>query len=362
MKRTIQLLCAASLVGVTSLSLADEAKKTVIWDDMLNVENQILHISEQRINSEWQIYSSYKKQIKRKMHMEVPVAKVHFPTGMQNDVRVYDIEFRAIANGEKVSPKQYYKVNGVDVTHIARKQENGDMDLGSFMNTSKVTDFLNKNGIAYQCGAVHPEYGSQCFMQGEVTLYYEWEQTWQPGINRLEITYKPLVASEEREHFVLNIDAALFGASEQSLKHDKEYSREAIPMNFYRYQYCIDDDFANTLHQRVQQGRYNDYSSASTLRYNWESVNAHWPGIIKNFHLIVDVQEPNELISWCPSLGSHENRYRRTQMTRFEWKAQNIHPQGELNFLVVQSPSPYQEKFTSNGVPRGEKKLLPYPQ
>lgn len=70
-------------------------------------------------------------------------------------------------------------------------------------------------------------------------------------------------------------------------------------------------------------GKKSETDSGFSVIYIWDTAR-YWQGPIKNFHLIIDKDRANQIISYCPYIGE------KTSPTRFEWKAKDFVPQGTL--------------------------------
>ncbi|APG63185.1 hypothetical protein LPB140_10735 [Sphingorhabdus lutea] len=117
---------------------------------------------------------------------------------------------------------------------------------------------------------------------------------------------------------------------------DKNY-REAPNSGFaeYRAQYCIDNDFLAGFDKKMAQHRKNnDEEYAIFYNETWLSYilksGANWRGPIKNFHLVVDKGDKNNLLSLCM------DGIKKISPTQFEVRKSNFEPAKDIDILIIQ--------------------------
>lgn len=89
---------------------------------------------------------------------------------------------------------------------------------------------------------------------------------------------------------------------------------------------CIDQGFEAAVRKRLQQGP--GMMQATILSYILTTAN-NWRGPIGRFHLTVDKESTDTLVSLC------RDGIRKTGPTTFEWEATDYTPTRDLKMLFV---------------------------
>jgi len=91
--------------------------------------------------------------------------------------------------------------------------------------------------------------------------------------------------------------------------------------------YCLDTATRRALERRLP--RPDSIATGADVQYVL-TAGAHWGGPIGEFHLIVDKEDPDAVMSTCLA------GLKKTGPTRFEVRAKDFTPEQDLRFLVVQ--------------------------
>lgn len=138
------------------------------------------------------------------------------------------------------------------------------------------------------------------------SLAYSWPMTFPPGqVVEVAHSYNPVP------------DAFIFGT----------YDLQAGYLND---EVCMDAGFIAAVKRRFAASE-TEVTTARELRYILTTANS-WAGPIGRFHLIVDKEDPQALVSLC------RDGIERTSATTFEWEAANWRPGRDLAILFVAPP------------------------
>jgi hypothetical protein len=112
----------------------------------------------------------------------------------------------------------------------------------------------------------------------------------------------------------------------------------------YKKKYCTDDDFVRSVRKTLPDPKepYNAPFTESSISYVW-STGANWSGPIGKFHLTVDKDKPDNLISFC-----WDGKVAKTGPTTFEMSATDFSPpqDHELEILLLVHNHPDQSGGT----------------
>lgn len=139
---------------------------------------------------------------------------------------------------------------------------------------------------------------------------YYWTQTFPAGKEvRVSHQYKPSVG----------------GISASSLVNpDMKPSKETL--DDYKKRFCTDDAFIKSA-EKI--GRRNEYAPEYWIDYIL-TTGGNWAGgRIGNFRLVIDKEEPANLVSFCA------DGVKKISPTQFEVKKKNYKPERDLNILLL---------------------------
>jgi len=106
-----------------------------------------------------------------------------------------------------------------------------------------------------------------------------------------------------------------------------QFTRDAVRGGGTLDDYCLDTPTRRTLERRLP--RPDSIATGADVQYVL-TAGAHWGGPIGEFHLIVDKEDPDAVMSTCLA------GLKKTGPTRFEVRAKDFTPEQDLRFLVVQ--------------------------
>jgi hypothetical protein len=99
----------------------------------------------------------------------------------------------------------------------------------------------------------------------------------------------------------------------------------------YAREYCIDDDFIQSFDRKraaMNKDREPRMYSETWVDYILSS-GANWKGPIKDFRLVVDKGNADNLVSFCMA------GVKKIAPTRFEVRKSNFEPRSDLHILIV---------------------------
>ena len=130
---------------------------------------------------------------------------------------------------------------------------------------------------------------------------FEWDQTFEPGETRVEVSYAPLA----RYWSDINLDdfpeIATDGSATQA--------------------YCIDDAVRRAF---LSDGHQYELYTVTHLF----ASSGGWRGPVGHYRLVVDKQHATDLVAFCPLAA------RKTSPTRFEWTATDYTPGNAVGMLL----------------------------
>ncbi|MFT3986276.1 DUF4424 family protein [Aestuariivirga sp.] len=98
--------------------------------------------------------------------------------------------------------------------------------------------------------------------------------------------------------------------------------------------YCVDQSTAAAIHKAiVKGGADNPYLNQRTLEYIL-TTGANWQGSIEDFHLTVDKESPDTIISFCG------DGVKKTGPTQFEMRKKDFYPTDEFRLLLLSPMQP----------------------
>ena len=98
----------------------------------------------------------------------------------------------------------------------------------------------------------------------------------------------------------------------------------------YKQKYCLDREFIAALARTRRTGRSQSGAPYSEQRIDYVlRTGANWSGPIKEFRLVIDKGDPDNLVSFCG------DRPRRISPTQMEVKLTNYTPEGDLSVLIL---------------------------
>jgi hypothetical protein len=98
----------------------------------------------------------------------------------------------------------------------------------------------------------------------------------------------------------------------------------------YKQKYCLDRDFTAALARTRRAGRSQSGAPYSEQRIDYVlRTGANWSGPIKEFRLVIDKGDPDNLVSFCGERG------RRLSPTQTEIKLSDYTPEGDFSLLIL---------------------------
>ncbi len=145
---------------------------------------------------------------------------------------------------------------------------------------------------------------------------YWWRTTFPAGRDlKVAHRYKPSVGATSGLNF-LNYDDDSNPLSGPSYEKEKQ-------------RFCFDDTFAKAVKNRLDEAKAKE----SYLYEHWISyiltTGGNWGGAIGKFHLTVDKEKPNSIISFCG------DGVRKTGPTTFEMTAEDFYPERDLHIALI---------------------------
>jgi hypothetical protein len=155
------------------------------------------------------------------------------------------------------------------------------------------------------------------------TTYY-WDQVFPPGETKIEHRYAPsvgvtlgsIVGSEFVPELLRKADP------------DEGDRSEIDEFNEHVRTYCLDDGFIESA-RRIQKALPQEGTLVERRISYIRKTAANWSGPIGNFHLVVDKQYPDNLVSFCGQ------GVRKIGPTTFEMTKTNFTPAEDLSILIL---------------------------
>lgn len=146
---------------------------------------------------------------------------------------------------------------------------------------------------------------------------YWWRMTFPAGRDvHVSHVYKPSVGSTAGLNFVAY--------------QGKRFSGEAFETASRRY--CFDDGFIAAVGSRLDAAGKDEVPLAESWMSYILTTGENWGGTIGRFHLTVDKETPDTLISLCA------DGLRKTGPTTFEMSATDFYPEHDLDILFLRKP------------------------
>ncbi len=114
---------------------------------------------------------------------------------------------------------------------------------------------------------------------------------------------------------------------------EKQFRAESL--KYYQSRYCVDKPFLNAFDKKYadfakdpKSKEFNLIATETWVSYILKS-GANWAGPIKDFRLVVDKLDSNDLVSFCM------DNVKKISPTQFEVRKKNFEPKKDLDILIV---------------------------
>jgi uncharacterized protein DUF4424 len=338
MLKSFTVALAAALAGVAAVpfacvntwandSTAELATGGLVFvrNDNVEMRSEDLTISTKEVQVRYRFFNKSDKPVTVLVAFPMPEITVDGPDdniALPTDDPVNLLAFATTVNGRPVATKVEQRVfaAGLDRTQLLR-------DLGvplapHLKATSEALDKLPRAkwdelirfGVAeieqYDVGkGMQDHLGPRWSLQ---TTFY-WEQIFPPKVETVvEHRYKPSVGT--------SVQTAL--GSPDAAKEDWYED--------YVEKYCLDKEFLTAVERarREAKGQYGAPYSEQRVEYIL-STGANWAGPIKEFRLVVDKGEADNLVSFCG------DDVKKVSPTRFEMKMTDFTPEDDFAVLIL---------------------------
>jgi hypothetical protein len=159
------------------------------------------------------------------------------------------------------------------------------------------------------------------------TTYY-WDQVFPPGETKIEHRYAPSVGVSMGS----TVSSPFVAEALRKAKPDEVYRDELDEFNDHVRTYCLDDDFIQSA-RRIEKNLPKEKALMERRISYILKTAANWSGPIKSFHLVVDKQYPDNLVSFCGQ------GVRKIGPTTFEMTKTNFTPTEDLSILILTTHS-----------------------
>ena len=108
------------------------------------------------------------------------------------------------------------------------------------------------------------------------------------------------------------------------------YSGDMQPSPEQNHLFCLNDDVKKAVQalEKTKAGSDYPYATQATLSYILSTART-WSGPIGRFHLIVDIEKPEAIASFC-------GKFKRISPTRSEFEAENFVPDRDLDIAIFE--------------------------
>lgn len=226
---------------------------------------------------------------------------------------------KVLVNGRQTVALPHVFLDKIDITDWLETSPNDKLPTDELKSGTQSKVFFKKHDLKYYCNKEEddPSEDNPCQISGDIEWSYTWRQTFEPGQTLVDVSYTPEPGGDYYIGGAEDIDRTIghgFGA----LSTD-----ERNPNPTYREFFCIDDNTKKAIGRIIAN---KTYETGYSVMYIWDTAR-YWQGPIKKFHLIIEKDFPEQIISYCPYVGT------KTTPTTFEWQTENFVPQGRLKVL-----------------------------
>ena len=175
------------------------------------------------------------------------------------------------------------------------------VDLFKTLPKNAVSKLIESHAVAGEPGDLSPQWITK-------SKFY-FEQTFEPGKSvHIVHSYKPS----------LDISNMSF------------YSGDMQPSPEQNHLFCLNDDVKKAVQtlEKTKAGSDYPYATQATLSYILSTART-WSGPIGRFHLIVDIEKPEAIASFC-------GKFKRISPTRSEFEAENFVPDRDLDIAIFE--------------------------
>ena len=296
-----------------------------VTNDDIEMRAEDLFISTQQVRVRYRFFNKSNKNVTVLVAFPLPEVRISEPDQnialpTENPVNIF--AFTTRVNGSLVSTKVEQRATAVGIDRTQYLRELGIPLAPQLATTGAALDRLPAEkwdeilrlGIAeveeYDAGQgmkkhLAPRWGLN-------TTFY-WEQTFPAGKETvIEHQYKPSVGGSAQT------DLGAPSALKESWYGD------------YLRRYCIDKDFVATI-DRLRKANKSEFGppySEQRIDYILKT-GANWSGPIKDFHLVVDKGDPDNLVTFCG------DGVKKLSPTQFEMRKSDFTPDGDLAVLIL---------------------------
>jgi Domain of unknown function (DUF4424) len=330
MRKSAIVLLAAGIVAAPALAndtTAELATGGLIFvrNDNVEMRAEDLMISAKEIGVRYRFFNTSDKNVTVLVAFPLPEISIDEPDqniAVPTEDPVNFLAFTTTVNGQPVKTEVEQRVTaaGIDRTQLLRTL--GIPLAPHLQSTGDALDRLPKEkwdeliriGIAeideYDVGK-GPEKHLAPRWSLRTTFY--WEQTFAAKAETvIEHRYRPSVGES------VQTELGSPAATKESWYEE------------YKQKYCMDRDFMAALMRARLPGRSQAGAPYSEQRIEYVlRTGANWSGPIKEFRLVVDKGDADNLVSFCGE------RVRRLSPTQYEVKLTDYTPEGDLSVLIL---------------------------
>jgi hypothetical protein len=331
---TYRYLIGAALLVSSSASYANDSSSAVglgglqlTRNDAVSMDSEDLYLSLEKVVVKYRFTNNSKKDVETLVSFPMPPLPggVDAYLGDQGYPNWKDFAFQTLVNGKPVTYSRVVKIeaNGKDVS--ARLQQLGwraDHWMGD-----------ESDDIYTKLQKLTPEQRDAYIKEGLIIVRKRDPQYIDPNwqittfITRKQIF--PAGKTINVEHSYAPITGGSVGGMMEKDSRNQSHFQE------YKAHYCIDKSFLTGFDKRRYSGKKDaegneigNFYTESWLDYILKS-GANWKGPIKDFRLVIDKGEPDNLLSLCM------DGVKKISPTRFEIRKRNFEPAKDINILIV---------------------------
>lgn len=298
------------------------------YNDKISIESEVLRVSPYKISVSYIFKSS--AQTPQTVDIAFPIAvddaNYREAKGTRPEGNV-EPHLKVSVNGQSITSLPRVFLDRVEVTDWLYVFPDREQPSDILKSDRDFRPFFKQHNLRYICDKEDekPSADNSCFISGDINVDYRWRQTFEPGETRVDVSYVPDVGGDY-----------YFGEEGYGIDRDLGHgfgvltTDERNPDPTFREFFCIDDNTAKAIERKAAN---QDAFSGHSVMYIWDTAR-YWQGPIKKFHLIIEKDFPEQIISYCPYIGS------KTSPTTFEWQTENFVPQGRFKVLFLPSYKP----------------------
>lgn len=290
----------------------------------IEMEREDLFVSPSKVNVDYVFRNTAGEDIETLVAFPMPDIS-SYDNGMEgiaDPTNENFMDFKVTQDGKPVETniQQRAIVNGLDVTADLEAQDvpvfvlgKDGLDAVQALPEDVLADWEVRGIVVKNYEGVDDGQEAPLVPNWKIRTTYWWRTTFRAdGPTKVHHTYKPSVGGISGLNFMNGEGKA-------------DYEQEK-----YRQKYCINDKFNAMVSDRVQetQGVEGIYYFERWLSYILVT-GANWAGPIGDFHLTVDKEDPDALVSFC------SDGVRKTGPTTFEMTKENFVPERDLDILIV---------------------------